>query len=48
MTDVSQAMRGALVPRLPHIQPCICTLVVSVSALSSQPTEQGLYRRAID
>ncbi len=49
MTYVSEAMRGALVPGVPHIQPWIC-LVVLVGALAALMTigVRAFYRRAID
>ena len=49
MTYVSEAMRAALVPSVPHIQPWVC-LVVLVGALSVLMTigVRGFYRRAID
>ena len=49
MTYVSEAMRAALVPSVPHIEPWIC-LVVLVGALSVLMTigVRGFYRRAID
>jgi ABC-2 type transport system permease protein len=49
MTYVSEAMRGALVPYVPHIAPwiCIVVLVSSVSALLAAGV-RGFYRRAID
>ena len=49
MTYVSELLRGALVPGVPHIQPwiCIVVLVVSVSVLITVGV-RGFYRRAID
>ncbi len=49
MTYVSEAMRAALVPEVPHIAPwvCIVVLVGSVSALMAIGV-RGFYRRAID
>ena len=49
MTYVSEMLRGALVPGVPHIQPwiCIVVLVVSVSVLITVGV-RGFYRRAID
>jgi ABC-2 type transport system permease protein len=49
MTYVSEAMRGALVPSVPHIAPWIC-IVVLVGALGVLLTigTRGFYRRAID
>jgi ABC-2 type transport system permease protein len=49
MTYVSEAMRGALVPGVPHIQPWIC-LVVLVGALAALMAigVRAFYRRAID
>jgi ABC-2 type transport system permease protein len=49
MTYVSEAMRGALVPAVPHIHPWIC-LVVLAGALGVLMTVgvRAFYRRAID
>lgn len=49
MTYVSELLRGALVPKVPHIAPWIC-LVVLVAAVSALLTlgVRGFYRRAID
>jgi ABC-2 type transport system permease protein len=49
MTYVSESLRGALVPQVPHIRPwvCIVVLVFSVSVLISVGL-RGFYRRAID
>jgi ABC-2 type transport system permease protein len=49
MTYVSEALRGALVPQVPHIAPWIC-LVVLVGAVGVLLTVgvRGFYRRAID
>jgi ABC-2 type transport system permease protein len=49
MTYVSEAMRAALVPSVPHIRPWVC-LVVLAGALSALMTVgvRGFYRRAID
>jgi ABC-2 type transport system permease protein len=49
MTYVSELLRGALVPEVPHIRPwvCIVVLVFSVSILISVGV-RGFYRRAID
>jgi ABC-2 type transport system permease protein len=49
MTYVSESLRGALVPSVPHIRPWICLLVLafSVSVLLTVGT-RGFYRRAID
>jgi ABC-2 type transport system permease protein len=49
MTYVSEAMRGALVPHVPHIHPWIC-LVVLVGALAALMAigVRAFYRRAID
>jgi ABC-2 type transport system permease protein len=49
MTYVSELMRAALVPTVPHIQPWVC-LVVLVCAVSALLTlgVRGFYRRAID
>jgi ABC-2 type transport system permease protein len=49
MTYVSEAMRAALVPSVPHIAVwvCIVVLVGSVSGLMGVGI-RGFYRRAID
>jgi ABC-2 type transport system permease protein len=49
MTYVSESLRGALVPHVPHIQPWIC-LVVLLFAVCVLLTVgvRGFYRRAID
>jgi ABC-2 type transport system permease protein len=49
MTYVSEAMRGALVPAVPHITPWVC-IVVLVGALIVLMTVglRGFRRRAID
>jgi ABC-2 type transport system permease protein len=49
MTYVSEAMRAALVPEVPHIAPAIC-IVVLAGALSVLMAlgVRGFYRRAID
>ena len=49
MTYVSESLRGALVPSMPHIQPWICllVLVVAICVLISVGVK-GFYRRAID
>jgi ABC-2 type transport system permease protein len=49
MTYVSEALRGALVPDVPHIRPWICLLVLvfSVCVLLAVGVK-GFYRRAID
>jgi ABC-2 type transport system permease protein len=49
MTYVSEALRGAMVPAVPHIRPwvCIVVLVFSVIVLISVGL-RGFYRRAID
>ena len=49
MTYVSESLRGALVPAVPHIQPWICLLVLvfAVSVLMAVGV-RGFYRRAID
>jgi ABC-2 type transport system permease protein len=49
MTYVSEALRGALVPDVPHIRPWICILVLvfSVCVLLAVGVK-GFYRRAID
>jgi ABC-2 type transport system permease protein len=49
MTYVSELMRGALTPEVPHIDPWIC-LVVALGAIALLLTVgvRGFYRRAID
>ena len=49
MTYVSEMMRGALTPSVPHIEPWICLLVL-LGALTLLLTigVRGFYRRAID
>ena len=49
MTYVSEMMRGALTPNVPHIQPWIC-LVVALGSIVVLMTvgARGFYRRAID
>ena len=49
MTYVSEALRGAMVPSVPHIRPwvCIVVLVFSVTVLIWVGL-RGFYRRAID
>jgi len=49
MTYVSEAMRAALVPAVPHIAPWICVVVLlgSLTALITIGI-RGFYRRAID
>jgi ABC-2 type transport system permease protein len=49
MTYVSEAMRAALVPSVPHITPWVCIVVLagSISALMAIGV-RGFYRRAID
>ena len=49
MTYVSESLRGALVPSVPHIRPWICLLVlVAAVALLMAVGVRGFYRRAID
>ena len=49
MTYVSESMRAALVPSVPHIHPWICILVLcgALGVLMTVGT-RGFYRRAID
>src|SRR5206468_9966974 len=49
MTYVSESMRAALVPTVPHIQAWICVLVLfgALTVLMAIGT-RGFYRRAID
>ncbi|HEY2654849.1 MAG TPA: ABC transporter permease [Solirubrobacteraceae bacterium] len=49
MTYVSEAMRAALVPEVPHIAPWICLVVlVGANAVLISIGMRGFYRRAID
>jgi ABC-2 type transport system permease protein len=49
MTYVSEALRGALVPEVPHIQPWICLLVLAFAVnVLIYVGLKGFYRRAID
>jgi ABC-2 type transport system permease protein len=49
MTYVSEAMRAALVPGVPHIQPWVCLLVLVGSlVVLMRIGVRGFYRRAID
>jgi ABC-2 type transport system permease protein len=49
MTYVSEALRGALVPEVPHIQPWICLLVLLFAVTFLMWFGLGgFYRRAID
>ena len=49
MTYVSELLRGALVPQVPHIRPwiCIVVLIFAVGVLLAVGL-RGFYRRAID
>jgi len=49
MTYVSELLRGAMVPYVPHIRPwvCIVVLIFAVTALLAVG-RKGFYRRAID
>jgi ABC-2 type transport system permease protein len=49
MTYVSEGLRGALIPSVPHIEPWICLLVLagSLATLLAIGT-RGFYRRAVD
>ncbi len=49
MTYVSEGLRGAMIPQIPHIEPWIC-LVVLVGSLAGLTAigVRGFYRRAID
>jgi len=49
MTYVSESMRAALVPGVPHIEPWICVVVLA-GALAALLTigVRGFYRRAVD
>jgi ABC-2 type transport system permease protein len=49
MTYVSEAMRAALVPTVPHIHPWICLLVLAGALMALMTIGvRGFYRRAID
>jgi ABC-2 type transport system permease protein len=49
MTYVSEAMRAAMVPEVPHIRPWICLVVLVASLIVlMQIGVRGFYRRAID
>ncbi|HEY3920956.1 MAG TPA: ABC transporter permease [Gaiellaceae bacterium] len=49
MTYVSEMLRGALTPQVPHIEPWICIVVlVGAVALLLVLGVRGFYRRAID
>ncbi|HWB21679.1 MAG TPA: ABC transporter permease [Gaiellaceae bacterium] len=49
MTYVSEGLRGALIPSVPHIEPWICLLVLAGSlALLLAVGTRGFYRRAVD
>ncbi len=49
MTYVSEGLRGALIPSVPHIAPWICLLVLAGSlALLLVIGTRGFYRRAVD
>ena len=49
MTYVSEGLRGALIPTVPHIQPWICLVVLpgALAVLLAIGT-RGFYRRAVD
>jgi ABC-2 type transport system permease protein len=49
MTYVSEGLRGALIPSVPHIEPWICLLVLAVSlTVLLVIGTRGFYRRAVD
>jgi len=49
MTYVSEGLRGALIPSVPHIEPWICLLVLAGSlAVLLVIGTRGFYRRAVD
>lgn len=49
MTYVSEAMRGALVPQVPHIQPWICIVVLAGALIVLMSIGvRGFYRRAVE
>jgi ABC-2 type transport system permease protein len=49
MTYVSEGMRGAMIPTVPHIQPWIClTVLAAAVAVLLTIGVRGFYRRAID
>jgi ABC-2 type transport system permease protein len=49
MTYVSEGLRAALVPDVPHVRPWVCLLVLacSIAALAAVGV-RGFYRRAVD
>jgi ABC-2 type transport system permease protein len=49
MTYVSESLRAALVPGVPHITPWVCLVVLlgSIAVLMALGIK-GFYRRAID
>jgi ABC-2 type transport system permease protein len=49
MTYVSEGLRGALIPSVPHIEPWICLIVLAGSlAVLLVIGTRGFYRRAVD
>jgi ABC-2 type transport system permease protein len=49
MTYVSEGLRAALVPSVPHIAPWICLLVLPASIAGLLAIgARGFFRRAID
>ena len=48
MTYVSEGLRAALVPSVPHIAPWICILVLRPRSSSCRIGSRGFFRRAID
>jgi ABC-2 type transport system permease protein len=49
MTYVSEGLRAALVPEVPHMRPWVCLLVLagSIAGLAAVGV-RGFYRRAVD
>jgi ABC-2 type transport system permease protein len=49
MTYVSEGLRGALIPSVPHIRPWICLIVIPAAlVLLLAVGTRGFYKRAID
>jgi ABC-2 type transport system permease protein len=49
MTYVSEGLRAAMVPEVPHIRPWICLLALAGSiAVLAAIGVRGFYRRAVD
>jgi ABC-2 type transport system permease protein len=49
MTYVSEGLRAAMIPTVPHIQPWICLVVLPLALAALLAVGiRGFYRRAID